>query len=161
VRGTPQQIIDKYLQLSRDATLSNDRVAAENFMQHAEHYVRLLAEAQRDAEDKRLQSEQQNRDRQQQQKPRERDSQDQPNVARDDRHDDRRANGRSEDESPRRDDRSDAGDVAGDATDRTDSGLVETPEMKPKKVAVRKPRSPRPKVKTEDVASDATTDAGE
>lgn len=161
VRGTPQQIIDKYLQLSRDATLSNDRVAAENFMQHAEHYVRLLAEAQRDADEKRLQSEQQNRDRQQQQKPRERDTQDQPNVARDDRHDDRRANGRTDDDAPRRDDRSDAGDVVGDATDRTDSGLVETPEMKPKKVAVRKPRSPRPKVKTEDVASDVPSDAGE
>ena len=37
VRGTPQQIIDKYNQLARDAQLGNDRVAAENFQQHAEH----------------------------------------------------------------------------------------------------------------------------
>lgn len=48
VRGTPQQIIEKYLVLARDAQLSNDRVAAENFMQHAEHYTRMLAEAQRE-----------------------------------------------------------------------------------------------------------------
>ena len=48
VRGTPQQIIEKYQMLARDAQLSNDRVAAENFLQHAEHYTRLLAEANRE-----------------------------------------------------------------------------------------------------------------
>ena len=48
VRGTPQQIIDKYNQLARDAQLANDRVATENFQQHAEHYLRMLSEAQRD-----------------------------------------------------------------------------------------------------------------
>ncbi|WP_431299918.1 DUF4167 domain-containing protein [Tabrizicola sp. BL-A-41-H6] len=48
VRGTPQQIIEKYQQLARDAQLSNDRVAAENFSQHAEHYTRMLAEAMRE-----------------------------------------------------------------------------------------------------------------
>ena len=48
VRGTPQQIIEKYQFLARDAQLSNDRVAAENFMQHAEHYTRMLAEAARE-----------------------------------------------------------------------------------------------------------------
>ncbi len=48
VRGTPQQIIEKYTFLARDAQLSNDRVAAENFLQHAEHYTRMLAEAQRE-----------------------------------------------------------------------------------------------------------------
>lgn len=48
VRGTPQQIIEKYAMLARDAQLSNDRVAAENFLQHAEHYTRMLGEAQRE-----------------------------------------------------------------------------------------------------------------
>ncbi|MFT4148927.1 MAG: DUF4167 domain-containing protein [Paracoccaceae bacterium] len=48
VRGTPQQIIEKYQILARDAQLSNDRVAAENFLQHAEHYTRMLGEAQRE-----------------------------------------------------------------------------------------------------------------
>ena len=46
VRGTPQQIIDKYQLLARDAQLSGDRVAAENFLQHSEHYTRMLNEAQ-------------------------------------------------------------------------------------------------------------------
>ena len=64
VRGTPQQIIDKYVQLARDATLSNDRVAAENFQQHAEHYTRMLGEAQREQDARREQQDgQQNRDR--------------------------------------------------------------------------------------------------
>lgn len=48
VRGTPQQIIDKYLALARDAQLSSDRVAEQSFLQHAEHYTRMLGEAQRE-----------------------------------------------------------------------------------------------------------------
>jgi hypothetical protein len=64
VRGTPQQIIDKYNQLTRDAQLSNDRVAAENFQQHAEHYLRLLNEAQREIDARREDQERQNRERQ-------------------------------------------------------------------------------------------------
>lgn len=55
VRGTPQQIVEKYNQLTRDAQLSNDRVAAESFQQHAEHYLRLLAEAQRELDAKAAQ----------------------------------------------------------------------------------------------------------
>ena len=53
VRGTPQQIIDKYNQLARDAQLSNDRVATENFQQHSEHYTRMLGEALREQEERR------------------------------------------------------------------------------------------------------------
>lgn len=45
VRGTPQQIIDKYLSLARDAQTTGDRVVAENFLQHAEHYQRMLIQA--------------------------------------------------------------------------------------------------------------------
>lgn len=66
VRGTPQQIIEKYQLLARDAQLSNDRVAAENFLQHAEHYTRLLAEAQREMaaeQEARQQFHQQNQQR--------------------------------------------------------------------------------------------------
>ena len=64
MRGTPQQVIEKYNQLSRDAQLSNDRVAMENFQQHAEHYLRLLSEAQREMDAKREEQERQNRERQ-------------------------------------------------------------------------------------------------
>jgi hypothetical protein len=53
VRGTPQQIIEKYNVLARDAQLSGDRVAAENFLQHSEHYSRLLNEAQKQMADQR------------------------------------------------------------------------------------------------------------
>jgi hypothetical protein len=65
VRGTPQQIIDKYTVLARDAQLSGDRVAAENFQQHAEHYTRMLnealAEQAKEAEARREQQQQQGR----------------------------------------------------------------------------------------------------
>ena len=57
VRGTPQQIIDKYLALARDAQVGNDRVAAESFLQHAEHYSRMLGEAQRQQMEQRGASE--------------------------------------------------------------------------------------------------------
>jgi hypothetical protein len=46
IRGTAAHIADKYVQLSRDAHASGDPVAAQNYMQHAEHYYRLLALAQ-------------------------------------------------------------------------------------------------------------------
>ncbi len=54
VRGTPQQIIDKYQALARDAQVAGDRVAAENYLQHSEHYSRLLGEAQREQGEQRF-----------------------------------------------------------------------------------------------------------
>uniref|UniRef100_Q11E06 DUF4167 domain-containing protein n=2 Tax=Phyllobacteriaceae TaxID=69277 RepID=Q11E06_CHESB len=45
IRGTAQQIADKYATLARDAQSSGDRVMAENYLQHAEHYNRLIAAA--------------------------------------------------------------------------------------------------------------------
>ena len=42
VRGTAQQLFEKYLQLGRDATSNNDRVMAEAYFQHAEHYFRIV-----------------------------------------------------------------------------------------------------------------------
>ena len=41
LRGTAAQVYDKYLALARDASSAGDRVAAENYFQHAEHYFRL------------------------------------------------------------------------------------------------------------------------
>ena len=52
VRGTPQQIIDKYQSLAHDSQLSGDRVSVENFQQHSEHYARLLLEAQKEIAEK-------------------------------------------------------------------------------------------------------------
>jgi hypothetical protein len=46
IRGTALHIAEKYVQLARDAQVSGDRVAAENYLQHAEHYYRIVAAAQ-------------------------------------------------------------------------------------------------------------------
>jgi hypothetical protein len=42
VRGNAYQVLEKYLALARDASSAGDRIAAENFLQHAEHYYRLI-----------------------------------------------------------------------------------------------------------------------
>lgn len=42
IRGTAQQVLDRYLALARDATSAGDPIAAEGFFQHAEHYFRLM-----------------------------------------------------------------------------------------------------------------------
>ena len=135
VRGTPQQIIEKYNQLHRDAVLSGDRVDAENFAQHAEHYTRLLAEAQREVDAKREEQEEQNRQRQAE-RDRERNERlkaqentanepapVQPNTAQPDVM------------------QPDAVQPVVDMGAEQESGLVETPEEKPKRP--RKPRAPR------------------
>ncbi len=43
IRGTAQQLFEKYLQLGRDATSSGDRVMGEGYFQHAEHYFRIVS----------------------------------------------------------------------------------------------------------------------
>jgi hypothetical protein len=160
VRGTPQQIIDKYNQLARDAQLGNDRVAMENFQQHAEHYLRLLAEAQREIDQRREQQERENRDRQS-----ERDQQQAQQVQRDQSRDQGREQGRDQardqrdqtrerqprqdqdvSEQPaeqrrdtRRQDQADRDEGASqDVLDLGgDSGLVDTPESKSEQPAAK------------------------
>lgn len=46
IRGSAQQIAEKYATLARDAHSAGDRVMAENYLQHAEHYNRIIAAAQ-------------------------------------------------------------------------------------------------------------------
>ncbi len=62
IRGSASHVYEKYLQLARDANTSGDRVMAENYLQHAEHYYRILATQQA-----HQQQYQQQRDSQQQQ----------------------------------------------------------------------------------------------
>lgn len=59
IRGSAQQIAEKYATLARDAQSSGDRVMAENYLQHAEHYNRIIAAAQAQMP---IQNAQQNRD---------------------------------------------------------------------------------------------------
>ncbi|MHC5305840.1 DUF4167 domain-containing protein [Bartonella sp. LJL80] len=46
IRGNAQHVADKYTALARDAQAAGDRVMAENYLQHAEHYVRIILAAQ-------------------------------------------------------------------------------------------------------------------
>jgi hypothetical protein len=46
IRGSASHVYEKYLQLARDANAAGDRVAAENYLQHAEHYWRIMAVSQ-------------------------------------------------------------------------------------------------------------------
>ena len=135
VRGTPQQIIDKYLTMARDAQLSNDRVAAENFQQHAEHYTRMLGEAQREAEARREREESQRRDREEQRAEREAEQSASPG-----------ASAPAERDEPQPQPSEDAvangsADVVDVVGEEADAGLVETPESKPKRRSRSKPKT--------------------
>lgn len=46
IRGNAATVAEKYMQLARDAHSSGDSVAAENYLQHAEHYNRIILAAQ-------------------------------------------------------------------------------------------------------------------
>ena len=50
IRGSAANVYEKYLQLARDANASGDRIMAENYLQHAEHYYRIMAVAQAQAQ---------------------------------------------------------------------------------------------------------------
>ena len=42
IRGNAYQVMEKYLAMARDASAAGDRIAMENYLQHAEHYYRML-----------------------------------------------------------------------------------------------------------------------
>ncbi len=139
VRGTPQQIIDKYQQLARDAQLSNDRVAAENFLQHSEHYTRLLGEAQREM-DARREEQHNNNGGQNGHERRAYSQEDEAETAQD----------VAQDVMPSE---TDGLAIAADGDGDEASTLVETPESKPR--AKRAPRGPRRPRTSDDAVSDA------
>lgn len=43
IRGNANQVHEKYLNLARDSSTSGDRVLAESYFQHAEHYFRIIS----------------------------------------------------------------------------------------------------------------------
>ncbi|MBL1404485.1 MAG: hypothetical protein COC17_07755 [Hyphomicrobiales bacterium] len=63
IRGNAAHVAEKYSSLARDALTSDDRVMAENYFQHAEHYSRLVAVATAAQEEKRAQQEAQRAER--------------------------------------------------------------------------------------------------
>ncbi|HYM03736.1 MAG TPA: DUF4167 domain-containing protein, partial [Stellaceae bacterium] len=42
IRGNAYQVFERYVAMAREAASAGDRVAAENFYQHAEHYFRIM-----------------------------------------------------------------------------------------------------------------------
>lgn len=171
VRGTPQQIIDKYNQLARDAQLSNDRVAAENFQQHAEHYLRMLSEAQREQQERQNQSNP-NQNGNDYNQPDSQTPNNQPDQSNQDHqggrdNGDQRENRRGRNRGPQSGDseqdaggRTDARSEVIDVSDDEQGGLVETPEDKPQRV--RRPRKkPTAAASDDGPASDAAPDAAE
>ncbi len=59
IRGNAQHIAEKYVALARDAQVSGDRVIAENYLQHAEHYTRIILAAQAHFNTQQIQREEQ------------------------------------------------------------------------------------------------------
>ena len=140
VRGTPQQVIEKYNQLARDAQLSNDRVAAENFQQHAEHYLRLLSEAQREVDQRREEQERQNRERQAERDRERAERQEREGNQGGQQQNDQADEGNSSEQAPQEPQTEPAS-----SNDDEQSNLVETPESKPKpKRAPRRKPKPKP-----------------
>ncbi|MFQ6548335.1 DUF4167 domain-containing protein [Aestuariibius sp. 2305UL40-4] len=157
VRGTPQQIIDKYNQLHRDAVLSGDRVDAENFAQHAEHYTRMLAEAQREMEARREEQDRQRQAEREKQAERDRERQAERDRQQAEGGGDRPSDQPRErqPDQPRerqREKTTSEADVI-DTGGAEDTGLVETPEEKPRR---RRSRKPRPENAAQD-AGDETS----
>lgn len=138
VRGTPQQIIDKYNQLARDAQLGNDPVAAENFQQHAEHYTRLLGVAQREQEARREQQEAQKDRDQRDRQPRDQSQQ----------NSDQQPKSTNTDEAPVASDDKAADVMAVEGDSDAQSTLVETPEAKEDAPRKRAPRAKKPATST-------------
>lgn len=64
IRGTAHQICDKYIALAKDAQSSGDKVLAESYLQHAEHYQRIILSwnEQNDAQNQQKQEHSKNKD---------------------------------------------------------------------------------------------------
>ena len=52
IRGNATQLCEKYQSLARDAVTSGDRIAAESYLQHAEHYFRVMTANDRDSDER-------------------------------------------------------------------------------------------------------------
>ncbi len=163
VRGTPQQIIDKYNQLARDSQLSGDRVATENFQQHAEHYLRMLAEAMKE------QAERQAQQQERQQRNNQNNNQQNNNQNNQQNNNQPNQNQAGEGEQPREDNKPPKAATEAPASDvieveGSESALVETPEDKAPRPRRRKPKAdakPEAGVAEAPVAVEPPADAAE
>jgi len=137
IRGTAQQIAEKYTTLWRDAQSSGDRVMAENYLQHAEHYNRLIAAAML------IQNQNQQQPRSRDDDDDDRDDQDDGQSPRDEQHRDEQ----SRDEQPRREqpphERSDSDDRRGSGPQPVIDGTPAEVALEQGEMRAAKPRRSR------------------
>ncbi|NOX82668.1 MAG: DUF4167 domain-containing protein [Alphaproteobacteria bacterium] len=162
IRGTASQIYDKYIALARDASSSGDRIKAENCLQHAEHYFRILRAAMPPPQSQSPHhgasegstSEQPSMDNgsdRANEHSSER-SNDRSNDRTDERRPDRHSRGRDRDEpvAPREEDKPEAAAPSEEAP--VSAQAEDAPEAKPKRRRAK--RTTKPAVKEDDKASD-------
>ncbi len=128
VRGTPQQIIEKYRGLAHDASMGDDRVAAESFQQHAEHYSRILQVAQRQVAERQAEQQAQQAERQAEQQAQQAERQAEQ-QARQAQQQQQKEQAKTENEQPN------AGEGFAEVADEqpdVEEHLVATPENKPR-----------------------------
>jgi len=147
-KGNPKQLIDKYKSLARDAMQAGDRVLAENYFQHADHYQRLLNERMGPMQD--AESEPESADDEEASRPSRRRSRSQ------------RARDSAEPDQATADPRAEAGDPrrGEDADDRQPDSVsagAEEPSEKPRRR--RAPRKPAATTAPDAPADDAKAEA--
>lgn len=146
-RGNAPQLLDKYKKLAHEASLNDDRVQTEYYLQFADHYFRVIADAKaqkEEAQAKRAAERGQNQSDDD-------DDDDDDRNDRNDRQNDRKARGRKNQRS-RRDDNDPEQGSEGDEGDQSDDENPFTrdaadDDAKPK----RKPRQPRKKAVDDNV----------
>ncbi|MGH1422776.1 MAG: DUF4167 domain-containing protein [Hyphomonas sp.] len=144
IRGSAQQVLEKYLQYARDAQTSGDRVLSEAYYQFAEHYQRIVAK-QNEAKEK-----------QQQRNAAERE-------ARREKHNDNRNSGAddaaSKDEAPKGEAEVSPRETPVDTTDVAEKAEVDAPDEVKATDADEKPRKPRTRRKTYKTKAEEGADA--
>lgn len=148
IRGTANQIYDKYIALARDASSSGDRIKAESYLQHAEHYFRMI---------RSIQQTQQVQQAQPTQQPQPESEGDQPAIEDgEEANKSRRSNGRDRRAAPSQ---STGSETAEKAPAETQDAAVES-DSKEEEVAEKKPRRRRAK-RTTKRAAPADEDNGD
>jgi len=142
IRGTAQHIFEKYQALARDAQSSGDRIGSENYLQHAEHYFRLILQFQaQNGDDARQQGD--NRRSQDAENGGDEDGAEgeQPRAARQDRpQQDRQEKAAKNQQAPAETDGSQSGDRGGETSEEA---AASGGSDQPKRRAPRRRRAPR------------------
>ena len=153
IRGSAQQVLDKYLQYARDAQTSGDRILSEAYYQFAEHYQRIVAK-QQEAKERAQQQRQQNRDNRRDDRD-DSDSQDKESGTRQEAEVESRSGSRNNDESPEDTGSKDTKSDSDDGRSETSASDEDAEKAdKPKSRSRRKPYAKREKADDSDTETD-------